>query len=323
MPAVARFHRLAALGYFLIGAVAVLGCASTTVKKDPGPCDRGFRYYRPKPYLFLQPQTGADDMVSISLQYLPDFSEEYSIHIRTGIGKNKTSVKLDNGWNLTQLDVDIDTELPQNIEAVSKLISAIAPKGLVPAPTASPLTAGAVKATNVPMGYYEAVVSKGPDGKKRLYGWRYVGFAPYAQCPITSSGVEVTCCESLPLYGLVFDHGVMTFKPLAQAAVADTRRDPPAAGSPNPALKQVRDVVIAAFKPLMVPLDESKLDVSTSGTTFTVTVKLDANAVAALVKATMTMTAEALKAKLSKDTTAALQKTPDYKAFDIKIEFPQ
>src|SRR5215207_8289449 len=71
--------------------VGALGCASTTVTQNPGPHDNGVRYYRPKPYLMLTPAdvvkegtvvgSGAQT-VKMSITYLPDYNEEYSIHVK-------------------------------------------------------------------------------------------------------------------------------------------------------------------------------------------------------------------------------------------------
>ena len=38
---------------------------------------------------------------------------------------------------------------------------------------------GRILATNIPFGFYEAVIARDPKGKKQLYGWRYVGFMPF------------------------------------------------------------------------------------------------------------------------------------------------
>ncbi len=195
----------------LIAVVCLQGCnPRTIVKKDPGPHDRGVRYYRPKPYLFLKPLVAATGLpvpghVSIEQVMLPDFSEEYSIHVRTGLGTNNTSIGLTEGWNLTTLNVVLDSQFDENLNAISNLVKSI--------PTTS-LTADKVRvevqATNVPMGLYEAVIAKGPDRKKRLYGFRYVGFMPFAGCPVEACGVDQFNCHEDVLYGLVFsDKGMM------------------------------------------------------------------------------------------------------------------
>lgn len=244
--------------FFCFVPFFLTACATTNVKKNPGPHDHGFRYYRPKPYLLIQPtlpgtadKFAPDELVSISLAWLPDFSEEYSIRIRAGMGTNKTTFKLQDGWNLTEVNVDIDSKFAENVKAFGELIKAVAPKGFLPTPSANegqPATAEkfVVRATNVPMGYYESVVGKGPDGVKRLYGWRYLGFAPYANCPLEPSGVECADCESQILYGLVFANGVMSFQPLNQIGHPNTARIGVPVALATPAVA-VADPKAAAF----------------------------------------------------------------------------
>lgn len=195
------------------------GCASTTVKRHPGPHDRGIRYYRPKPYLLVQPAPVKDgapskDMVSITLDYLPDFSEEYSIHVRSGIGSNSTQVTLDKGWNLTQINTLVDSQTDENLNALGNLIGKFTPTG--GGTQARPEFT--VKANNVPLGYYESIISQGPCGEKRLYGWRYVGFAPFNSCPTDSGGLQCTDCQTADVYALVVVDGTMTFRRLQEVA---------------------------------------------------------------------------------------------------------
>ena len=81
-----------------------------------------------------------------------------------------------------------------------------------------------VRASNVPIGYYESVI--GDDscpGKKQLYGFRYVGFIPFGSCPINPTGSTTAGCAdgSMPLFGLVFARGVMTFKPVGYEIQSD------------------------------------------------------------------------------------------------------
>lgn len=208
----------------MLAVHASVGCVPrTVVKKNPNSWDKGVRYYRPKPYLKLAPhlvkEAGKDALthdptsIEISLEYLPDFSEEYSIHVKSGFGSNNTSISLADGWNLTSLNVHVDSQTDENIAAVGSLLQGAA--GL--AKDALPSVPGdkfVVKATNVPMGYYESVIGV-HCGKKQLYGFRYVGFMPYAACPqLACGGAEPFNCEGDLVYGLVFESGVMTFKSL-------------------------------------------------------------------------------------------------------------
>lgn len=109
------------------------GCIpGTKVVKNPGSDDCGIRYYRPKPYLLITPHENQDQIpteeyVRIELEFLPDFSEEYSIHIRPGLGTNQTSVTLEDGWNLTALNVELDSQFSDNVEAVTEGIARLAP----------------------------------------------------------------------------------------------------------------------------------------------------------------------------------------------------
>lgn len=223
-------------------ATCAPGCVPRVkVRKNPGPGDTGIRYYRPKPYLLLTPgggsvqvveeegkktttTTASDEFVNIQLQYLPDFSEEYAIEVKTGLGKADVSLKLEDGWNLTAINQNLDSQTDENIAATAELLKAVG--GLVP--TSNALAASeseatnqkwVVRATNVPLGYYESVIGVGPDCKKRLYGWRYVGFAPFNSCPTTLCGHQSANCANDPygpIYGLAFVKGVMTFTNLAE-----------------------------------------------------------------------------------------------------------
>lgn len=208
-------------------AVAATGCLPRTfVRKNPLPNDKGIRYYRPKPYLKLAPHlnpiTGEASAthVHIELVYMPDFSEEYSIHMRSGFGVNNSKITLDQGWNLVGLDVQLDSKTAENIEAVGSLLGSIAGKAaasLDDRRTSTP-DGFVIAATNVPLGFYEAVLGPSDCGKQ-LYGFRYVGFLPYATCPTTGcGGTDRFECHGGPheLYGLVFESGVMTFKRIGE-----------------------------------------------------------------------------------------------------------
>ncbi len=220
-------HLPALLG-LAIGVCLFTGCLpATKVIKNPSDCDRGVRYYRPKPYLFISAHETKDEsieegFVDITMEMLPDFSEEYAIHIRTGLGQNKTSVTLEDGWNLTALNVDIDSNFDENFKAVTDGVSKIVPTSLSNPNNVAANRKTKVRAHNVPLGYYESVISKDSCGHKRLYGWRYIGFTPYTQCPIESSGVDCQPCHQTEVYGLVFEDGAMVFKPLYVLKDRDT-----------------------------------------------------------------------------------------------------
>jgi hypothetical protein len=216
----------------------LLGCPGVKVVKNPNDRDKGIRYYRPKPYLLVTPGTEttevtanstttkktlpSDRTVTIQLVYMPDFNEEYSIHVRSGLGIANVGFKLDQGWNLTEISQELDSNVDDNIKAVAELTRSL---GDVFSPTSggSPgATSGTetrkwvVCATNVPLGYYEAVIGYDSQCGKRLYGWKYVGFMPYMPCPTDGVGQCYHDCRDpqAAVYGLVFEGGVMMFKSL-------------------------------------------------------------------------------------------------------------
>lgn len=225
-------HNLLAVLVLTTG-IMTFGCTPRVrVRQSPGPKDTGIRYYRPKPYLRIEPassvvaegkkitQTPSDEFVSISMEYLPDFSEEYSIEVCPGLGSANVTVGLTDGWNLTSVNQTLDSQFDENVKAVAELAKAAS--GFIPS---SGLDQGApqgstqkfvVASTNVPIGYYESVISKDACGKKRLYGWRYIGFLPYSTCPIEMCGSQHLACQGVPseLFGIVFEQGVMKFKRL-------------------------------------------------------------------------------------------------------------
>lgn len=221
------------LAAFCFGTLLMvsLGCTPRViVHANPSKNDNGIRFYRPKPYLKIEPAEVAVDktrtelvpsMVRISLAYLPDFSEEYAIDVRTGCGTANVGIKLEDGWNLTEISQDLDSQTDENIEAIGGLVKAVG--GIVPTAAATDAAADisfTVPSRNVPIGFYESVVGRDAHGCKRLYGFRYVGFLPYAGCPVDMGGHEQACCGDglQPLYGLTFDNGTMVFQPLDEMA---------------------------------------------------------------------------------------------------------
>lgn len=211
------------------------GCAPRVrVRANPAPHDAGIRYYRPKPYLLVTSAAQSilnesgkpvrevidDRFVQIELKYLPDFSEEYAIDVRSGFGIADVAITLEDGWNLTAINQKLDSQTDENIRAMAEVVRGAAgltnPGQRTSSPDGGKQSSFYVKASNVPLGYYESVIGADSCGKKRLYGFRYVGFLPYQACPLGMHGSEMAHCQSADVYGLVFENGVMVFRPLTQ-----------------------------------------------------------------------------------------------------------
>lgn len=269
-------------GVAVLVAVTAVGCAMTEVKKNPGPHTRGVRFYRPKPYLLIEPlskQTVLDETpvqngvvtrtvaetagkLRMKLEWLPDFTEEYAIQPRTGVGRNATTVTLTDGWRLDKVTVKLDSQATEVVKAMAgllgtepKLLQGLGKPGggsgdTSPGAAESKDEGLVVSGHEVPLGYYESVIGCGPDGKRRLYGWRYVGFAPFANCPIDMCGAACQSCDNADLYGLVAVRNKLVFRRLADLAqdmepitLYSDQRDPPAA---TPMTKdELHDAVVA------------------------------------------------------------------------------
>jgi nitrogen fixation protein len=95
------------------------GCASVTItpvtkddRKTPG-----VRYYESEPYLLI-----AKD--AIQLVWLPNYNMGYAVQTKPGLGKADGSVKLADGWRMTEFGAMVDTKIPETISAVADLVKA-------------------------------------------------------------------------------------------------------------------------------------------------------------------------------------------------------
>lgn len=227
-----RQSRTVVIWLLLVCGLLCTGCTPrVVVRANPTASDRGIRYYRPKPYLKVEPAevaleknqtTIVPGVVRISLVYLPDYSEEYAIDVRSGWGTANVGIKLQDGWNLTEISQELDSQTDENVRAMASLLSAV---GDV-VPTAGSTAKNAevsftVPARNVPIGFYESIIGRDSRGCKRLYGFRYVGFVPFAACPLDMGGQQSACCNdpNTGLYGLSFVGGQMVFLPLDEMAL--------------------------------------------------------------------------------------------------------
>lgn len=216
-------------------AFAALGCTPRLrVIHNPTSADRGIRYYRPKPYLLITPATeespgpgrnalarrASDEAVNLELRYLPDFTEEYALDVRPGLGSANVSIELEDGWNLVSLNQELDSQFDENLSSVADVIKAI-PTPSSGTPSESATERFTVRSSNVPLGFYESVIGRDDCGRKQMYGWRYVGFVPYGPCPVCPTGQDSAYCGdgTLALYGLVFQEGVMVFKAIGEIAM--------------------------------------------------------------------------------------------------------
>lgn len=259
----------------LVGSVLSLGCTVTSVRQNPGEHDKGFRFYRPKPYLMVTPAggdtgTNAPEFVKLEMKMMPDFSEQYSIHPRAGFGDNTTNLTLDEGWNLTKIDAKLDSKTDENIKSIAgfvKSAAALAPSGARSADTGrkNKNNGAVITARNVPFGVYEAVISCDESGTKRLAGFRYIGFMPNVTCPVNSCGSQTQCCDG-EVYGLVNEvidgKSLTVFKLISDIATEEVKavRQKAAAAAPEALL--TLEKVLSRLKMLNDPTVVTEMNTS-------------------------------------------------------------
>ena len=132
------------------------GCAEVHVKRllvtDKG--SEGIRFYQPHPYLLvtLGPAPKADGkdgkalaidqnlvgddkatatsapemFLNFQIIFLPKIDEIYAVTVKSGLGTAEGSVKLKDGWMLTEFGGKSDSKIPETITAASGLLTSVA-----------------------------------------------------------------------------------------------------------------------------------------------------------------------------------------------------
>lgn len=80
------------------------GCAEPVVVRDDG--GAGVRFNRPAAYVLVKP-TG-----DWEITYLPDPTQQYVLRCEGWLGSCDLKPALDNGWNLTGIDLSVDKTAP-------------------------------------------------------------------------------------------------------------------------------------------------------------------------------------------------------------------
>jgi hypothetical protein len=91
-------------------------CSHLDIHKTDKSDEQGLRFYRPRPYLLV---TIGDKGCTPTIEYLPDYSQEYILHPHYWLGSLTFKPTLTNGWNLTAFDSAVDTKIPETINALA------------------------------------------------------------------------------------------------------------------------------------------------------------------------------------------------------------
>ena len=170
--------------------------------------------------------------VGIELKYLPDYNEEYSVQLKPGLGSGTLGFSLEDGWKLTSVNMSSDSKIPELISSLANLVGAVrggagtggggssatpSTKGKAASGLADDLMTIIVDTRpDVPLGFYEAIIATDPNGRKTLFGWRYVGFMPFEGCPVQPIlQAKTVCCNEDELWGIVATPNAIKFDRLS------------------------------------------------------------------------------------------------------------
>jgi hypothetical protein len=129
----------------LIAVLALLigGCAELEVKRVLTENQEGFRYCLPQPYLLVTKVKPATDQRSsktstrsssasetapdleYKIIYLPNTQEKFAVRVKSGLGSVNSTLKIQDGWQLTEVGGTVDTKVPETITAITGLLQAI------------------------------------------------------------------------------------------------------------------------------------------------------------------------------------------------------
>lgn len=128
---------------------SLAGCATVTVRPVTRD-DRatpGVRFYESEPYLLVTKDVLKDNTSkagvsthTIQIVFLPNYNMGYAVKTTPGLGTANGSVKLANGWQLTEFGAIVDTKIPETISAVTDLVKALGVSALTKGPKAPPET---------------------------------------------------------------------------------------------------------------------------------------------------------------------------------------
>jgi hypothetical protein len=100
-----------------------LACASVTVTHvQPGDTSEGIHFMRSRPYLLVSSSSGQE--LKTEIIWLPDHSQEYTVNLKPGIGRSNLSIKLKDGWMLTEMGGESDARLSETVTAFGNVLEA-------------------------------------------------------------------------------------------------------------------------------------------------------------------------------------------------------
>jgi hypothetical protein len=118
--------RAARVFFYIAISFGIVGCARVEVDRVTAYNQPGIRYWRPAPYIALQPVTAnGATTCDAKVVMLPDKKEEFAITMQAGYGSAEASPNLQDGWNLTSMTGKADSKTAETLTALASVIKSI------------------------------------------------------------------------------------------------------------------------------------------------------------------------------------------------------
>jgi hypothetical protein len=121
----------------MVAATAACGGIEVRQITRQNPYEKGVRFYRPHPYLWVTKDKNGG--LQGSIVWLPDKNQEYVATVKSGLGKVDAKLTLENGWNLTGFSearesptAEMITALTGSLKEVTKVLQATRKEELCP-----------------------------------------------------------------------------------------------------------------------------------------------------------------------------------------------
>jgi len=137
-------------------SVLLTAACSRLCVRPAGANTPGFRYYLPRPFLLVTPDTAR-------IIWLPDTKQQYAVQPRFGVGTSKFNFTFDDGWRLTAVSSDVDAKTPEIVGKVTDLVANLA----------STVVGAMAKGAMISGESLPGKRAASPNGKIQLYNFVY------------------------------------------------------------------------------------------------------------------------------------------------------
>jgi hypothetical protein len=148
-----------------LALTALTGCSPVKFYSNSGLTESsGLKYYTVNPYLTVEKEAVSNNVVKVSVVYMPDLENPQFIVLKDGPGARKVDLKLTDG-SISTLGLSTDPKISESIEALSGLLSkSVSAIGELSNLKGLPPSAGASIVTEL----YEVKMSNGFTSLKKI-----------------------------------------------------------------------------------------------------------------------------------------------------------